>query len=79
VTRLYRLDDQGTGVHFLVEAEIFLFLHSIKTGSGARLVGTGGSFPGSKAPDVKLISTTDVKNAWNYIHSPICLHGMVLN
>jgi hypothetical protein len=43
-------------------------------------MGTRGSFPGVKAAGVKLTTTAEVKKIVDlYIHSPIHLHGVVLN
>jgi hypothetical protein len=48
-----RLDEQGVGVRFPVGANVFSILRNVQTGSGAHsascVMGTGGSFSGSKA------------------------------
>jgi hypothetical protein len=48
----YGLDDQGVGVRVLVGQD-FSILYVVETGSGVHPpsypIGTGGSFPGSKA------------------------------
>jgi hypothetical protein len=49
----YELDDRDLGARLSAEAENFSFFHRVQTGSEARPasypMGTGGSFPGSKA------------------------------
>jgi hypothetical protein len=49
----YGLDDRGSGNRFPEGAGNFSLLHRVHTGSGAHsasyAMGTGGSFPGSKA------------------------------
>jgi len=52
----YRLDDQGSGVRFLVGAGNVSLLYCIQIGSGAHTtscpMSTQGSFPGSKGARV---------------------------
>jgi hypothetical protein len=49
----YELDDRGSGVQFLAGPGNFFLLHRVQAGSGTHptsyAMGTGGSFPGSKA------------------------------
>jgi hypothetical protein len=82
----YGLDDRGVGIRVPVGARIFL--HVVQTGSGvyptSYPMGTGGSFPGVKAArdwSWPLTSSycRDQENVDLYIHSPIRLHGVVLN
>jgi hypothetical protein len=66
----------------------FSLLHVVQTGSGVHPssypIGTGGSFSGSKATGVWSWPLTSnwcrgQENVNLYIHSPIRLHGVVLN
>jgi hypothetical protein len=61
-------------------------LHLMQTGSGALpasySMGIAGLFPGGKAAEANHsppTSAQDKENVDLYIHSPICLHGVVLN
>jgi hypothetical protein len=62
--------------------------HRVQIGPGTHPasypMGTGGSFPGGKAPgreaDHSLPSSVEVKNAWNCTSTPsIRLHGVLLS
>jgi hypothetical protein len=65
----------------------FSLLHSVQTGTGAHPAsyptGTRSSFPGVKRQGVKLVTHLHlVLRSWKlelYLHSPIFLHGIVLN
>jgi hypothetical protein len=84
----YGLGDRGVGVRVLVRSRISL-LHVVQTGSGAHPasypMGAGGSFLGGKATGAwsshhsPPISAEVKKNVDLYIHSPVRLHGIVLN
>jgi hypothetical protein len=73
----YGLDDRGSMVWFPTGAGNFSLHHRVQNGSGAHQasypMGTGGSFPGSKAAGAwswPLPSIAEVKNAWSYTSTP---------
>jgi hypothetical protein len=81
----YGLEDWGVGVWVPVGQE-FSLLHVLQTGYGAHPasypMGTGGSFPRGKAVGAwnwPLTSSWGQENVDLCIHSPIHLHGIVLN
>jgi hypothetical protein len=81
----YGLDDQGIGVESRWRQE-FPFLHVLQTRSGAHPTsltnGYRGFFPGSKAVEAEADYSPPCRGQENmslYIHSPIRLHGVVLN
>jgi hypothetical protein len=83
----YGLEDGGVGVRVPVRQE-FLRFHFLQTGSGVHptsyTMGTRGFFLGGKAAGVwswPLISNwcRGQENMGLYIHSPIRLHGVVIN
>jgi hypothetical protein len=79
--------DWTAGVRFPTGARYFSLLRSVQTGSGTHSasypIGTGGSFLGVKPPrreaDHTTPSSTEVKNGGIYLHSPIYLHGVLIN
>jgi hypothetical protein len=65
--------------------KIFYLLHVVQPVLGPTyLMGTGGSLPGSKAAGAWIWplasnSRRGQEYLYLYIHSPLCLHGVVLN
>jgi hypothetical protein len=63
------------------------FFYVVQTGSGAHPtsypMGTGGPFPEVKRQgheaDHSPPTSAEVKKMWIYIHTPIRLHGVMLN
>jgi hypothetical protein len=84
----YRLDDQGSSVHFLVGAENFSLHHCVQKGSGAhpasypmstRALSLEVKQPGREA-DHSPPSSSEVKEYTElYLYSPIGLLGEVLS
>jgi hypothetical protein len=87
IVTVYSLADRGSGVRFPAGAVNFSLLHRVQTGSGAYPssypMGTRVSFSGVKRPEREIDhsppSSAEVKNAWSYTSTPICLLGVVLN
>jgi hypothetical protein len=84
----YGLDDRGSRVQFPAGAGNFSLHHCVQNGSEAHSdsypMGNRGSFPAVKRPGRKAdhspLSSAEVKECVElYIHSPICLHGVVLS
>jgi hypothetical protein len=83
----YGLDDRGSRVRFPTGSGNFSLHHRVQNGSGTHPatypMGTRGSFPGGKAAGAwswPLTSSAEVKECVElYLHSPIRLHGVVLN
>jgi hypothetical protein len=83
----FGLEDREVGVRVPVDQE-FSLLHIVQTGSGVHptsyRMGTGGPYlgvkwPGSEADHSPPTSAEVKKNVDVYIHSPKCLHSVVLN
>jgi hypothetical protein len=81
----YGLDGRGS---ILGGERNFSVLHSVKTGPGAHPASypmcIGVPFPGIKRPGREADnrsppSSADVKIVELYLHSPLCLHSVVLN
>jgi hypothetical protein len=76
----YGEDGRGVGVRVPVGARFFVFYTSSRPSLGPTyLMGTGGSVSGDKA---KLNTSKECPGQEEvdlYIHSLICLHGVVLN
>jgi hypothetical protein len=85
----YGQDNQGSRVQFLAGAGNCTLHHCVQNGSGAHpasyLMGTRGSFPGSKAAQGMKLTThlhlvLRSRNAWSYTSTtPICLYGVMLS
>jgi hypothetical protein len=85
----YGLHDQGQREFESRSGKTFSLLHIVQTGSGVHptsyIMGTGGSFPGIKRQGHEADHSTPTgaevkkKNVDLYIHSPIRLHGVMLN
>jgi hypothetical protein len=84
----YGLDDQGGGSSIPGRVNKFSLLHIVQTGPGVHptsyKMGTRGSFPGVKrqgreADQSSPTSAEVQENVDLYTHSPIRLHGVVLN
>jgi hypothetical protein len=82
------LDDRGSRVRFPARAGNFSLHHRVQNGSGAHPascpMGNRGSFPGVKHPgreaDHMPPSSAEVKECVElYLHSPVCLHCVVLS
>jgi hypothetical protein len=74
-----------TASWFLADARDYSLLHSVETDSGAHpasyKVGTVDFFPGVQSvkltTHLHLVPRLRIEEL--YLHSPICLHGIVLN
>jgi hypothetical protein len=83
ITLGYEPDYRASRVRFPARAENFYLHHRVQNGSGAHPasypMGTRGSFLGRES-DHSLTSSAEVKERVEiYLHSPVCLHGMVLS
>jgi hypothetical protein len=80
----YGLDGQGS---ILGKGKKFSLLHTVEAGSGAPPsllpIGAGAYSPGLKSRSVKLTTHSHIVQRLRmvelYLHSPICIHGVVLN
>jgi hypothetical protein len=82
ITTACGLDGEGVGVRVPVGSIIFS-LQVVRTGSGVHPtsypMGAEGSFPGGQSGRGVKLTTHGQENVDLFIHSPIRLHGAVLN